>query len=165
MSENKNEETEKVVYEDGSVKGEGKKAEYEIAAWRRSKNVRLAIIVGLLIIAGLVFYFWEKGRIAAGIAIATLLIALGLEVSNNDWDLGKLAETRSFTESKIPRDGEGNLMVGAICDDPDFDYNCNNFECQGEAQAVMDECGGRGNDVHGLDGNKDGVACQALPAC
>ncbi len=153
------------VYEDGSVEGKGKKAEYEIAAWRRSKKVRLSIIIGLLIVAGLLFYFWEKGRIAVGIAIVTLLVALGLEVTNNDWDLGKVVETGSFAESKIPRDGDGNLLVGAICDNPDFDYNCNSFSCQGEAQAVMEECGGRGNDVHRLDGNKDGVACQSLPAC
>ncbi len=165
MSKKKNNEKEPQVYEDGSVEGEGGKAEYEIAAWRRSKNVRLAIIVGLLIAAGILFYFWEKGRLFVGGIIAVLLIALGLEVSNNDWDLGKAWEDKSFAEAKIPRDDDGNLMIGAICDDPDFDYNCNNFECQGEAQAVMDECGGRGNDVHGLDGNKDGVACQALPAC
>lgn len=163
MAQTKKSKKDPVVYEDGSVEGAGKKVRYDVAPWRRNKNIRLGLIVGLLLIAGAIFYFWEKGRIAAGIAIVTLLIALGLEVSNNDWDLEKLADTKSFAESKIPRDEDGNLLIGAICDDEAFDYNCADFETQGEAQAVMNECGGRGRDVHGLDGNSDGVACQNLP--
>jgi len=42
-------------------------------------------------------------------------------------------------------------------------YNCEDFRKQVEAQAVFDLClDDVGYDVHGLDGDKDGVACEAL---
>ena len=41
-------------------------------------------------------------------------------------------------------------------------YNCANFSSHDEAQAVFEFCGGPGNDVHRLDGDKDGIACGAL---
>ena len=42
-------------------------------------------------------------------------------------------------------------------------YNCTDFKTHAEAQNVYESCGGIGNDVHGLDGNDDGVACETLP--
>lgn len=42
-------------------------------------------------------------------------------------------------------------------------YNCTDFKTHAEAQAVYDQCGGVDNDVHKLDNNKDGEACESLP--
>jgi endonuclease YncB( thermonuclease family) len=42
-------------------------------------------------------------------------------------------------------------------------YNCTHFKTHAEAQAVFDQCGGADNDVHKLDNNKDGEACESLP--
>lgn len=42
-------------------------------------------------------------------------------------------------------------------------YNCSDFSTHSEAQAVFDQCGGVDNDVHKLDNNKDGEACESLP--
>ena len=42
-------------------------------------------------------------------------------------------------------------------------YNCDDFSSHAEAQAVFDACGGSSNDVHKLDANKDGQACESLP--
>lgn len=42
-------------------------------------------------------------------------------------------------------------------------YNCTDFKTKKEAQEVYDQCGGVGNDVHKLDKNKDGTACDSLP--
>lgn len=42
-------------------------------------------------------------------------------------------------------------------------YNCSDFSYWEDAQYVFEQCGGAGNDVHGLDGDKDGVACESLP--
>ncbi len=39
-------------------------------------------------------------------------------------------------------------------------YNCGSFDSRVDAQGVFDECGGVGNDVHYLDGDKDGVVCE-----
>jgi len=41
-------------------------------------------------------------------------------------------------------------------------YNCGDFNSQSEAQIVFDVCGGVGNDIHRLDGDNDGVACESI---
>jgi len=136
----------------------------DISKTRRSKKVRITVIIILLIIAGAIFFLWEKARIGAIIAIIALLAALGLEVSNNDWDLGKAIQTGSMSEAKIQRDDSGNLIMGAMCNpDENFDYNCDDFSTQEEAQAVYEKCSKNGLDIHGLDGDGNGVACQSLP--
>ncbi|MEK7098484.1 MAG: hypothetical protein AAB908_01125, partial [Patescibacteria group bacterium] len=42
-------------------------------------------------------------------------------------------------------------------------YNCTDFNTKKEAQEVYDQCGGVANDIHKLDKNKDGSACDSLP--
>ena len=41
-------------------------------------------------------------------------------------------------------------------------YNCSDFSNRGEAQRILDICGGIGNDIHKLDGDNNGVACESL---
>lgn len=135
----------------------------EVAAWRRNKNVRLAIIVGLLVIVAIIAFLFEKTRLwMLGIG-AVLLVALGLEVANTDIDLGKMMETGSISESIIQRDDDGNAIYGATCEQNV--YNCSDFKTQGEAQEVYDTCNSPENpDRHGLDRDGDGIACQSLPS-
>lgn len=42
-------------------------------------------------------------------------------------------------------------------------YNCSDFATHAEAQATYEYCGGINNDIHGLDRDKDGSACESLP--
>jgi hypothetical protein len=42
-------------------------------------------------------------------------------------------------------------------------YNCSDFRTRIEAQTAYQACGGPGNDVHGLDEDRDGLACEWLP--
>lgn len=151
---------------------------------RSNKKVRLGVIAGLLVIVAIIGFMFEATRMwMLGIG-AVLLVALGLEVANTDLDMETLLETRSVSESTIERDAEGNLettddgsfmtriwrdesgnevpegTVGAKAED---EYNCDDFATQPEAQRFFDNMGGVDNDVNRLDGNKDGVACQALP--
>ena len=42
-------------------------------------------------------------------------------------------------------------------------YSCSDFGSHAEAQAAYEACGGVGNDVHGLDRDTDGSACETLP--
>jgi endonuclease YncB( thermonuclease family) len=42
-------------------------------------------------------------------------------------------------------------------------YNCDDFLTHAEAQAVFEVCGGLDNDIHYLDGDGDGSACESLP--
>lgn len=138
---------------------------------RGSHKLRMAIIIILLTIVAVLFFVWEKARIALVIAFVALLAALGLETSQNDWDLGKLWETKSFQESKVSRDTSGNLLfdkLGNITTDKSIgkksdEYNCDDFATQPEAQAFFEKVGGTKNDVNRLDGDNNGVACQSLP--
>lgn len=124
-----------------------------------------------------------KKKIILGV-IVVLLGALGLELSNNDFDLGSIFSGNSMSESKIERDQDGNLMRG---EDGDFitrilrdklgnvvpegtagakytdEYNCEDFSTQTEAQNFFIKAGGTRKDTNRLDGDKDGVACEALP--
>jgi hypothetical protein len=138
---------------------------------RGSHKFRIGLILILLLIVAILFIFFEKLRVGLVIAAIALLAALGLEVSQNDWDLGKLMQTKSLQESKVSRDTSGNILfdkLGNITTDSTKgkkadQYNCDDFSTQPEAQAFFLKVGGTKNDVNRLDGNKDGVACQSLP--
>lgn len=147
------------------------KEESKFKKLRSSRKARLTVIIVLMVIIAVLFIFWKKARIALAIAFIALSAALGLEVSQKDWDLGKLWETGSFKESELSRDEKGNILfdvfgnettdttVGKKADD----YNCDDFSNQPEAQNFFEKVGGVGNDLNRLDGDKDSVACEALP--
>ncbi len=42
-------------------------------------------------------------------------------------------------------------------------YNCGDFSTHAQAQTVFEYCGGISNDIHRLDGDYDGLACESLP--
>lgn len=50
--------------------------------------------------------------------------------------------------------------IGIVCSSNY--YNCGDFSSQREAQEFFEYCGGINNDVHYLDGDKDGKACESL---
>ncbi|MFA6081194.1 MAG: excalibur calcium-binding domain-containing protein [Patescibacteria group bacterium] len=138
---------------------------------RGSHKFRIGLILFLMAVVAIMFFVWEKARIALVIIFITLFAALGLEVSKNDWDLKKLIETKSFQQSKVSRDVKGNILfdkLGNVTTDKTLgkksdDYNCDDFSTQPEAQAFFLKVGGVGNDVNRLDGDKDGKACESLP--
>ena len=153
------------------IKNKKEQGPSKVKKLRGNRKFRLSLIVILMAIVVFLFIVWEKARIALVIAFIFLLTALGLEVSQNDWDLQKLWETKSFDQAKISRDVEGNLLfdkLGNIVTDSSQgkgadEYNCDDFATQEEAQIFFEKVGGTGNDVNRLDGDKDGEACEALP--
>lgn len=155
------------------------KSPSKVKSLRANHKFRLWLIGILLIIVIILFIFFEKLRLVLIIAFIALLAAFGFEASQNDWDLQKLWETKSFEQSKVGRDEKGNIRLdevgnilfdksGNVTTDKSVgkkadEYNCDDFTTQGEAQAFFEKVGGVGNDVNRLDGNKDGEACEALP--
>lgn len=143
----------------------------KIKKLRGNRKYRLWLIGLLLLVVALLFIFFEKIRIYLAIAFILLLTAFGLEVTQNDWDLGTLWETKSFEQSKIMRDTSGNILFdkfGEITTDSSKgkladEYNCDDFSTQSEAQTFFEKVGGVGNDINRLDGDKDGKACESLP--
>lgn len=134
----------------------------EVANWRRSKKSRLIIIVGLLAVVACIGFFFEKTRMWMFGVGAILLVALGLEVANTDYDLNRAWEDKSFENAAVARDEEGNAIVGSMCGQST--YNCSDFSTQAQAQETFEACGFIENDVHGLDRDGDGEACESLPS-
>ncbi len=95
-----------------------------------------------------------------GTVIGILLLALGLQTTSNDWDINKLLSGESLSESKVQYNDAGVMLIGKCSPDK---YNCSDFRYQEDAQTVYDKCGGEGSDVHALDRDKDGMACESLP--
>lgn len=96
--------------------------------------------------------------------LVILLGALGLETSNNDWDLGKIISGEGVAASRVLRDKEGNVVPeGAAGAKYTDEYNCDDFKTQPEAQKFFDKAGGVSKDTNRLDGDKNGIACQSLP--
>lgn len=136
---------------------------------RASKNTRLLVLLVIIAIAAGMWWYGDKTenktlKTGAAVVGGVAGLATGLEVADKDFDLQKLWETGSLKESLLARDEKGNLVnIGMICDAQDadyYDYNCDDFLTQSEAQAVYEKCG---TDVNRLDGDKDGVVCESLP--
>lgn len=52
----------------------------------------------------------------------------------------------------------------AVCNCSGDLYNCSDFSTQAAAQACFDYCWSLGHgDIHRLDGDGDGIACESLP--
>ncbi len=137
---------------------------------RGNKKFRIGVILALLVGAGyLLFLFWGK-KLQMGIigaVIVVLLGALGMETTNNDFDVNALVHGKGLVGSKIIRDEVGNINFDGvsplIASCQADEYNCSDFLYQAQAQDVMERCGGVGKDINKLDGDKDGIACEALP--
>jgi Excalibur calcium-binding domain len=140
----------------------------KIQELRSSKKARLWTIGGLIALALVALYF-VKGTTAKAIVggmIALLLVAFGMEAKGTDYDMGKLIETKSFEAAKITRDEKGNLTnIDSFCQSEKIDYNCTDFKTQKEAMEVYNKCTsfGKNMDAFRLDGDKDGLVCEALP--
>jgi hypothetical protein len=136
---------------------------------RNSKKVRLWTIGGLIALALIAFYFIKgtTAKVVIGSMIALLLVAFGMEAKNTDYDLGKAIQTKSFSKAKIERDPVTHNIVNAdaFCNAQEIDYNCSDFKTQKEANDIYQKCktAGKNMDAYGLDGDKDGKVCEALP--
>jgi len=65
--------------------------------------------------------------------------------------------------SQIPQP-TSNIQLPVTDSDCSHDaYNCSNFSTHVQAQAVFEKCGGVNNDIHRLDADNDGLACESLP--
>lgn len=150
-----------------------------LAKMRNSKKHRIGFLIIFIVVLAICAYFFEKVRWMFIGLIILLLGALGLQVIDYDIDLGTLMETKSLTESRVENvtdsDGNSYSVVTGTCNRADFDLNCADFDTQGQAQDQYDTCADsiqaknpsidlRKLDIYGLDGDNDGIVCEALPA-
>jgi hypothetical protein len=122
--------------------------------YRRKSSVRIAVILILMAVLGVMYYFWKGFRIWIAALFILMIGALGLELSGTDYDLS--------TFEKIEKTDGGTWLIGEECNKDKL--NCSNFDTQQDAQDLFEKCGGLENDPNGLDGDKDGLVCEALPS-
>jgi hypothetical protein len=148
---------------------------------RNTKSTRLWFLVLLVVV---VIALYMLGIIKKGFAIGLgilLLAAIGIQSFDYDLDLATLWETGSVKESRVQHTQDGVVLKGD-CVRPagkseEFDLDCSNFKTQAEAQAKYDHCAAQiaennssldkakimSLDIYGLDRNKNGIVCEALP--
>ena len=149
----------------------------QLAELRQSKNARMVFLGVLFLILVVLFFTWGKAK---GVLIGLMIlvaIAMGIEATNYDIDLGKLLETGNVQESRVQSTKDGIKLYGSCIKGgiDKTDINCANFKSQVEAQAKYEECAvqieknnsqvknAKSLDIYGLDRDKDGKVCEALP--
>ena len=92
------------------------------------------------------------------------MVFLGLAYEYEYGQNTKYSDWFEKAEILAKEDGRGclwkNTKEGSIICSSNY-YNCADFSTQAEAQSVMEFCGS--GDIHYLDGDSDGVACETLP--
>lgn len=89
------------------------------------------------------------------------------KISNRGlWAPGACEEKQEETKQNSPQQTSGgsnlqNVPTKNQCSENI--YNCSDFSTHNEAQATYEYCGGVANDIHRLDRDKDGKACETLP--
>ncbi|MDP3763789.1 MAG: thermonuclease family protein [bacterium] len=66
-------------------------------------------------------------------------------------------QTQATTPTQTPASGGQTYTCSSNT------YNCTDFTTHAEAQHVFELCGGVNNDIHELDRDSDGEACETLP--
>ncbi|MBT3985174.1 hypothetical protein HOD38_00130 [archaeon] len=103
--------------------------------------------------------------------ILIILFLIGLLVVSgcSENKCGKLSLCSNDNKEEIVKELNEELLTDKVDDGtPPIPckvntFNCADFETQAEAQEMMEYCGGAENDVHYLDGDDDGKACETLP--
>ena len=149
----------------------------------KARNTKSTRIWFLALLAAVLFVLWWFKIIKTGFAVGLgiiVLAAIGIETFDYDLDLGTLWRTWNIAESRVSHTKDGITLMGS-CALPkkwgEWDLDCKNFKTQEEAQAKYDKCATeiasynqwvdaakiRSLDIYRLDGNKNGIVCEALP--
>lgn len=130
---------------------------------------RLAIILLLLVICAI--WYFKDANLSNMNTISGIKEEIGKNAAPDTTDkkvlMGvgtALLGAAGYEGYQIWRDHAGNEVAsGTPNAKATNDYNCADFKTQPEAQAFFIKAGGPSNDTNRLDGDKNGVACQALP--
>lgn len=138
---------------------------------QKKKQHKMAFFFLLLILLVAIFYYfkdvnWSNMKTLSG---AKEEITANIKPDTTEKKvvagaIGVLAGAVGYEGYQAFRDYTGMLVASTTPGaKPTQDWDCKDFKTQSEAQTFFINAGGPSNDTNRLDGNKDGVACQALP--
>jgi len=81
----------------------------------------------------------------------------------NNLGLWSACKEDTAVNEKQPIIEEETPIQTGNCECSSNTYNCTDFKTHAEAQALFECCGGTKNDIHRLDSDSDGLACESLP--
>ncbi len=84
------------------------------------------------------------------------------------WSPNTCGGKKTTTSTKLQSESQVASAVSALASNEQYicdrnAYNCTNFKTHAEAQTAYESCGGVANDIHKLDQDHDGLACETLP--
>lgn len=133
------------------------------------KIISLALIMSTFLI-GATFTFAETGTSTVKIENKTTKAEKLKEEKARKAEIAKEKKVKKIVvKEKVLRDKQGEVVTneeaksGKKVAKGTDEYNCSDFKTKGEAQAFYVKAGGVKGDTNGLDGNKDGNACESLP--
>ena len=93
---------------------------------------------------------------------ALLIVVIILVVLVGLFFLGKYVvfKPNPVEENQVIVGEDTSLNEDFICSSNK--YNCGDFDTQEQAQETFEYCGGIDNDIHGLDKDSNGLACEGL---
>ena len=146
----------------------------KINKYRYNINESTIVLVVLSLIVLAMLLFRGKMKWLLLVLLVVIVWALGLHIADYDLDLWTLIKTGSVTESRVETKNWVKI-IGSEC--LTNNLNCSNFTSQGDAQEKYNFCAEKITsdniwntsdsvkrlDVFGLDADKDGIVCEALP--
>jgi Skp family chaperone for outer membrane proteins len=106
------------------------------------RSVSYIVVIAAIICLGVIGYINHNMKIAE----------LNQQVKEIQGDLREEFQSRETTSQKETCDCSYNV------------YNCGDFSTQAEAQECFEYCRSLGKgDIHKLDRDNDGIACESLP--
>lgn len=146
----------------------------KINTYRYNRNVRTIVLVVLLLIVLAMLIFRGKMKVLLRVLLVVIITALGLHVADYDIDIGTFLRTHNLEESRV-QTKKWVKIIGTECQSNNL--NCADFATQSEAQTKYETCATKiaadnaisdknevkRLDVYGLDWDKDGIVCEALP--
>lgn len=143
---------------------------------RNTKSTRIWFMVLLLVILGILYFTSTKFKWLILAMIITVLLAVGIQVTDYDLDLETLWATGGDVAASRVEYNNGIKILGEACAGDNL--NCSDFATQPEAQTKYESCATqiasyndgqsadsiKRLDVYWLDGNNNGIVCEALPA-
>lgn len=141
---------------------------------RYNRTVRTVVLIALLAILLAMYFLRGKMKWLLLWLIVVITLALGIHIADYDLDLETLFRTGSLTESRVQLKKWVKVVWSDCLSD---NVNCANFTTQWEAQTKYEACADKiasqnagkdkqaikNLDIFGLDGDNDGIVCEALP--